>query len=49
MTFHLVVTRAFQNYVRGDIITDLAKIEEVLAVEYKHFVARIRMIKSKGQ
>ena len=35
MINHLVVTKPFLNFVRGDIIADAAKISEILSTEYK--------------
>jgi hypothetical protein len=41
MTNHLVVTTPFLNFVRGDIIADATKMEEVMATEYKKFVTKV--------
>jgi hypothetical protein len=41
MIHHLVVTKPFLNFVRGDIIVDASKIGEILANEHKKFVTRI--------
>jgi hypothetical protein len=41
MTNHLVVTTPFLNFVRGDIIADAAKIDEVMASEYRKFVTKV--------
>ena len=38
MTQHLVVTKPFLNFVRGDIITDTVKVGQVLATELKRSV-----------
>ena len=43
MAHHLVVTKPFLSFVRGDIIADAAKISEILSTEYKKFVTRIAM------
>jgi hypothetical protein len=49
MTHHLVVTKPFLNYVRGDIIVDVLKISEILASEQKKFVTRVALsTTSKG-
>lgn len=47
MKFHLVVTKPFQNFVRGDVITELMKIEEVLANDYKQFVTKVALIQTE--
>jgi hypothetical protein len=41
MTHHLVVTKPFLNFVRGDIIADGTKISEILSAEYKKFVTKV--------
>jgi hypothetical protein len=41
MTFHLVATRPFLGYVRGDIINDVAKVNEILASDYRRFVVKV--------
>ncbi len=41
MTNHLVVTTPFLNFVRGDIIADATKIDEVMATEYRKFVTKV--------
>jgi hypothetical protein len=41
MIHHLVVTKPFLNYVRGDIIADAAKVMHVLAGEYRKFVTKV--------
>jgi hypothetical protein len=41
MTLHLVVTKAFLRYTRGDIITDPDKIRDILAGEHRRFVTRV--------
>ena len=49
MTFHLVATRPFLGYARGDIITDVAKINEILSSDYKRFVVKVASsVASKG-
>jgi hypothetical protein len=40
MTPHLVVTKAFLSFVRGDIIADATKIAEILSSEYRKFVIK---------
>jgi len=41
MTLHLVATKPFLGFVRGDIIADAAKVNEILASDYKRFVTRV--------
>lgn len=41
MNFHLVVVRAFGAYAKGDTITDIGKITEILAGENAHHVVRV--------
>jgi hypothetical protein len=41
MTHHLVVTKPFLNFVRGDIIADVTKIREFLATEHRRFVMKV--------
>jgi hypothetical protein len=41
MTHQLVVTTPFLNFVRGDIIADATKIDEVMATEYRKFVTKV--------
>jgi hypothetical protein len=41
MINHLVVTTPFLNFIRGDIIADATKIDEVMATEYKKFVTKV--------
>ncbi len=41
MTDHLVVTRPFRQFIRGDIIADATKISEILAADYKKFVIKV--------
>jgi hypothetical protein len=49
MTLHLVVTKAFLNYSRGDVIADIHNIQSIMAAEYRHFVTRVaRPTASKG-
>ena len=48
MEHHLVVIRPFLNFVRGDIITEVTKINEILAMEYKRFVTRVTSSRTKG-
>jgi hypothetical protein len=43
MTHHLVVTKPFLNFVRGDIIADFTKISEILSTEYKKFVTKVAL------
>ncbi len=41
MINYLVVTKPFLNFVRGDIISDAAKMGEILASEYRKFVTKV--------
>jgi hypothetical protein len=41
MTHHLVVTKPFLNFVRGDIIAEAMKVSEILSTEYKKFVTKV--------
>jgi hypothetical protein len=41
MIHHLVVTKPFLNFIRGDVIADAAKISEILATERKKFVVKV--------
>lgn len=41
MAFHLIVISPFEDYKRGDTITDAAKVEKVLASEQEAFVRRV--------
>jgi hypothetical protein len=41
MTHRLVVTKPFLNFVRGDIIVDVAKTIEILAGEHQKFVTKV--------
>jgi hypothetical protein len=41
MTHHLVVTRPFLQFVRGDLIADATKVAEILASDYRKFVNKV--------
>jgi hypothetical protein len=41
MTHHLVVTKPFFNYVRGDVIVDMTTASDILASEHIRFVTKI--------
>jgi hypothetical protein len=41
MVFHLVVLKPFATYKRGDLITDTATVEGILAGPQASFVVRI--------
>nr|WP_294511708.1 hypothetical protein [uncultured Rhodopila sp.] len=41
MSFHLVVTKPFLGFVRGDVIADAAKMNEILASDHKKSVNRV--------
>ena len=43
MTHHLVVTKPFLNFVRGDIVAEATKIGEILATEYRKFVTKVAL------
>jgi hypothetical protein len=43
MKYHLVVVRRFLNYVRGDIISDAAKIAEIQSTEHRKFVMKVAL------
>jgi hypothetical protein len=49
MTPHLVVTKPFLKYVRGDIIANPATINMILSTEHRTFVAKVAVsTTSKG-
>jgi hypothetical protein len=49
MTHHLVVTKPFLSFVRGDIIADASKVSDILSTEYKKFVTKFALpTTSKG-
>jgi hypothetical protein len=48
MEFHLVVARPFGNLARGDIVTDEARIAQILSSEHAHHVVRVAAAASKG-
>jgi hypothetical protein len=49
MAHHLVVTRPFLKFVRGDVIADASKIIEILSTEHKKFVLKVGLpTTSKG-
>lgn len=49
MTDHLVVTKRFSNFVRGDIISDVSKIIKILSTNQKKFVMKVSLpTTSKG-
>jgi hypothetical protein len=49
MTHHLVVTKPFLNFVRGDIIVDVLKVDEILTSEQRKFVTKVALpTTSKG-
>jgi hypothetical protein len=41
MTHHLVVTKPFLNYMRGDIIADMMTTSNILESEHSRFVTKI--------
>jgi hypothetical protein len=41
MTFHLVVVKPFGGYQRGELITDAAAVEKILAGPQAGFVVRV--------
>ena len=49
MTHQLIVTKPFLNFVRGDIISDIRQISEILSTEHKKFVTKVALpTPSKG-
>jgi hypothetical protein len=38
---HLVVTRSFADLERGDVVTDDARVAEILSSEHAHHVVRV--------
>jgi hypothetical protein len=48
MEFHLVVSRQFGKLARGDVITDQARIAQILSSEHAHYVVRVAAAASKG-
>ncbi len=48
MNMHLVVVRPFGGLCRGDIITDVARITEILNGEHAHSVVRVETPASRG-
>jgi len=45
---HLVVVKPFASFVRGDIITDAARIAAILNSEHARGVVRVGVPESKG-
>jgi hypothetical protein len=41
MTLHLVVIKPFLGFTRGDIIADVAKIQDIMSSDYKRCVRRV--------
>ncbi|MBB5373635.1 hypothetical protein [Acidocella aromatica] len=41
MTFHLVVLKPFDGYQRGELITNTATVEKILAGSQASFVVRV--------
>ena len=41
MSLHLVVTKPFLGFVRGDVIAEAAQIDEILASDHKKSVQRV--------
>jgi hypothetical protein len=41
MEMHLVVVRPFDGFLRGDVITDSARITSILRSERAHYVVRV--------
>lgn len=48
MDTHLVVVKPFDGFARGDIITDVTRIAQVLAGEHAHAVVRVQPTQNKG-
>jgi hypothetical protein len=49
MSIYLVVKNAFETYVRGDLITDVGKVEKILASGVIHCVTKVIASNPKGQ
>ena len=47
MDMHLVVVRPFADLGRGDIVTDRARVAEILASEHASYVVRVATRASK--
>ena len=41
MIHHLVVTKPFLDFIRGDIIADVTKVAEILSGEHRKFVTKV--------
>lgn len=41
MDIHLVVIKPFGNLARGDIVTDKARINQILSCEHSRYVVRV--------
>lgn len=41
MIKQLVVTRPFYNFIRGDVIADASKIDEIMATEHSKSVTKV--------
>jgi hypothetical protein len=48
MANHLVVTRPFLNFVRGDLVTDPAKVAEILEGDHRRFVTKVTVRATSG-
>jgi hypothetical protein len=43
MTHHLVVTKPFLDFVRGDIVVEANKIRDILSSEHMKFVIKVAL------
>ena len=48
MNMHLVVVRSFGDLARGDIVTDVIRITEILNSEHARFVVRVGVPVAEG-
>ena len=48
MELHLVVVRPFDNFVRGDVITDPVRVAAILSGERARYVVRVSVRNVKG-
>ena len=48
MDMHLVVIRPFEEFARGDIVTDTIRIDKILNSEHARSVVRVAPPPSKG-
>ena len=41
MADHLIVTKPFLNFKRGDVILDATQVQQIMSTEYRKFVIRV--------